>query len=199
MWKPIPNTNNSYEASSEGLIRSVDRLGADGRQLKGKPSKPWAINSGYLAVALRIDGKTKRFLVHRLVASAFLGVNDDLDVNHIDGNKLNNASRNLEYVTKSENTRHAINLGLMRVSEENAKAFGARMKNLLSKPVIQKDLNGNFIARYDSLTSVNLMHGYDKTAIGRCANGKQRTSYGFIWEWEDTEKCNDYPKGVGAW
>lgn len=75
-----------------------------------------AINSkGYLRVELHLNKKIKRFFVHRLVAEYF--VENPLNkeqVNHIDGNKLNNNMNNLEWVTNQENRNHAIKNNLTK-------------------------------------------------------------------------------------
>jgi hypothetical protein len=66
------------------------------------------ISRGYKRVTLSKNGKTKRYLVHRLVALTFIdNHNKKKYVNHIDGNKLNNCVKNLEWVTASENEKHA--------------------------------------------------------------------------------------------
>lgn len=67
--------------------------------------RPKLTKTGYLQLSLRKDGEYKTVLVHRLVAEAYLGPNN-LDVNHIDGDKQNNVPTNLEYVSKSENQKH---------------------------------------------------------------------------------------------
>ena len=62
----------------------------------------------YERVQLRIDGKQKNFYVHRLVAMAYLeDFHPSLDVNHIDGDTLNNALDNLEVLTHSDNIKHS--------------------------------------------------------------------------------------------
>ena len=75
-----------------------------------------AINSkGYLRVELHLNKKIKKFFVHRLVAEYF--VENPLNkeqVNHIDGNKLNNNMNNLEWVTNQENRNHAIKNNLTK-------------------------------------------------------------------------------------
>ena len=69
---------------------------------------------GYLSVPIRLNGKQKRCYVHRLVAKAFIPNPDNLpQVNHIDGNKSNNNVNNLEWVTRKENTQHALKNGLI--------------------------------------------------------------------------------------
>lgn len=68
---------------------------------------------GYMYVNLCKNGKYRSITVHRLVAIAFLGKRDEgFEVNHIDGNKENNCISNLEWVTKSQNMKHAFKYGL---------------------------------------------------------------------------------------
>ena len=73
------------------------------QELKGK----WIDNTGYYQIVLTKDKKRKYVRIHRLVALTFLPNPNNLpQVNHIDGNKLNNNVENLEWVTNSENTSH---------------------------------------------------------------------------------------------
>lgn len=77
-----------------------------------KELKPELTKNGYLRVTIYDKGK-KRFLLHRLVASCYLLNNENKSqINHIDGNKLNNSVSNLEYSTQTENIRHAFRIGL---------------------------------------------------------------------------------------
>ena len=67
----------------------------------------WIDNTGYYQIVLRKDGKRKYLRIHRLVALQFIPNPDGLpQVNHKDGNKLNNNIDNLEWTTNSENTKH---------------------------------------------------------------------------------------------
>lgn len=116
IWKSITINNNIYrylyEVSNLGKIRSWNN-GHFGRRLFPKILKPGSVGAGYLLVVLCNNLKRKTFKIHRLVVFEFLGLRPvGLEVNHIDGNKLNNNINNLEYCTPKENTRHAINLGL---------------------------------------------------------------------------------------
>lgn len=73
-------------------------------------------NKGYPHIQLYRNCKGTTVKVHRLVATAFIGVRPPgHSVDHIDGNKLNNKLSNLEYVTTQENTRRASRMGLMKV------------------------------------------------------------------------------------
>lgn len=84
--------------------------------------KPQHLNGrGYPIVWLMINKKPFRFLVHRLVASAYCeGFAPGLTVNHKDGNKLNNRASNLEWITKADNLRHAHATGLCRQSGDDS-------------------------------------------------------------------------------
>ncbi|MCB1710970.1 MAG: HNH endonuclease [Candidatus Riesia sp.] len=80
---------------------------------KIKILRPVNNKKGYLSVRLSMNGKPIRKFIHRLVAEHFVeGYDDILQVNHIDGNKHNNHYSNLEWCSASENTIHAINIGL---------------------------------------------------------------------------------------
>lgn len=99
-WLP---TVGSYQVSDSGQIMR-----------SGHILKPFKSRGGYSLVKLSIDGITANRLVHELVARAFIGPRPaGLEINHIDGSKDNNSSNNLEYITPSENMRHAIRIGLM--------------------------------------------------------------------------------------
>lgn len=89
------------------------QVGDDGSVVgpSGRVLKPRLTNCGYLSVAVYICGKQKALTIHRLVAECFVPGRADT-VNHKDGNKKNNCAENLEWCSRSENSRHAIRMGL---------------------------------------------------------------------------------------
>lgn len=100
----------------EGLYKVSD-LGNVVRVHKGSKEdtlrKLHIARNGYVYIDLYKRNKRKKFYVHQLVAKTFL--NNELNkeqVNHIDGNKLNNKLSNLEWATRSENMKHAYDNGL---------------------------------------------------------------------------------------
>ena len=117
-WKPIEGYESLYEVSNLGTIRSVDHFGSNGVSTilyKGKPLKPFLDGRGYYVQVTLCKGKhhKQKVLVHRLVAKAFVPNPNNLpEVNHKDGNKLNNEASNLEWVTSKQNKDHAYALGL---------------------------------------------------------------------------------------
>jgi hypothetical protein len=84
---------------------------------------PMENQKGYLRYSIYVYGKRKFFFVHRLVLSVFNPIEnmENLQVNHIDGNKKNNRLENLEWCTQSENQIHAFSHGLIsRKGEKNS-------------------------------------------------------------------------------
>ena len=109
IWKRLDNTQ--YLLSNTGLIFS-EKLN---RELR-----PWLNEQGYLVISLWIDGEKILERVHRLVALVFHGKPEEkLTVNHKDGNKLNNHESNLEWLSKTDNLKHAWKTGLMPKGSES--------------------------------------------------------------------------------
>jgi hypothetical protein len=112
-WMPVAGYESLYEVSSAGRVRSLPRPSAANmhgkrcRSFPGQILEPITQAKGYQMVSLRALGVARWFLVHRLVAAAFIGKPDsDHEVNHKDGIKTNNAAENLEWVTRRENHLH---------------------------------------------------------------------------------------------
>lgn len=111
LWRNIDGYKGMYQVSSLGRVRSY-------KSKKEWILKPGKNNSGYLYVNLCQDGKYKSMSVHRLVATYFLG-KSSLVVNHKDGDKLNNILGNLEWISDSDNRKHAKENGLLASGERN--------------------------------------------------------------------------------
>ena len=120
VWKDIPQYENYYQVSNLGRIKSLDRL-YNGRNLKGKILKLSPNKFGYLRFTAKKDDITKTLHVHRVVLSTFNPIDEEKQVNHIDGNKLNNKEENLEWCTDSENKIHAYANGLMTGGNQYSK------------------------------------------------------------------------------
>lgn len=104
IWKPIPGYTGAYEVSTNGGVRSLDRVTDRGRRWRGKAMTPSTMPSGYKTVSLWREGKQKTALVHRLVLFAFVGpAPDEAEVRHKDGNPSNNTVENLAWGTHAEN------------------------------------------------------------------------------------------------
>jgi hypothetical protein len=128
IWLPIDNYVGLYEISNFGRVKSLPR------KMNNKVVKEKILNesfgaNGYQKVSLANYGKMKTFLVHRLVALAFLGNKGHLQVNHKDLNPKNNHVSNLEWVTQSENNQH---------KWDNCKTKSSRHKGVSFKKKLNK-------------------------------------------------------------
>lgn len=192
IWKDIPDYEGFYKISNTGKIRSVDhkRKCFDSFYvMKGRELIPSFGSSGYLQVGLSKLGKTKIFMIHRLVAKVFVENNDsknNIAVNHIDGNKTNNYASNLEWVTYSENQKHAYKNGLNRWSPGKGKPM---------KSVIQLDKTTNeIVAIHNSIGDAKrAVCAKSSSSISRCCKdtNKHRIAYGFKWIYKD-----EYEKSI---
>lgn len=101
-WRPV-NGYENYEVSNLGRVKSLNYNHTG----KEKILKPLKERNGYLRVNLCRDGKMKRFLIHRLVAIAFISNPEGLEqINHKDENKSNNVVENLEWVSRWDNMHY---------------------------------------------------------------------------------------------
>lgn len=111
-WSDIEGYNGLYQVSKLGNIRRVVGGGSIKYMAFHINRSPWQ-KVGYLRVSLTLDGKQKSYYVSRLVAEAFIpNPENKPQINHIDGNTLNNRSDNLEWCTNQENCKHACDIGL---------------------------------------------------------------------------------------
>lgn len=118
-------------------------------------------SGGYPSVLMH----NKRYLIHRLVAMAFLpNPENKPQVNHIDGDKLNNHVSNLEWATSLENIRHAFSTGLNTPVQRNNKTR--------SKPVNS----------FPSVSEVQRVLGYKASNISRAVKFN-KLSYGYYWKY----------------
>lgn len=117
IWKDIEGYEGLYQVSNNGKVRSIDRtklhwVGGKSN-VHGRELKPYVNSNGYKQIVLSIEGKTKSIIVHRLVSQSFIkNPKNKPQVNHIDGDKLNNCVSNLELVSAKDNMLHAYKIGL---------------------------------------------------------------------------------------
>lgn len=116
IWKDIPGYEGYYQVSSFGNVKSVDRYSSHWRGgvrlLKSKKINPYD-NRGYSRICLTKDNTYKKFMVHQLVAMAFLDHKQSgmlKTIDHKDNNKKNNNLYNLEIVSMRENNIRRCNL-----------------------------------------------------------------------------------------
>ena len=133
--------------------------------------KPVADKDGYLRVCLCKNSQKKLCGIHRLVAETYIPNLDNLpQINHKDENKANNCLQNLEWCDAKYNNN-----------------YGTRTDRMASNrkiPILQYDLDGNFIREWPSAADVGKEASVN---INHCLKGRQKTAYGYIWKYKDEE------------
>lgn len=171
-WKPIENYEGLYEVSSLGRIKSLPRWKQNHSKLEYIEEKilKQGFNGKYYHVRLSKDGKVKIYLIHKLVAEAFLdNPNNYPCVNHKDENKLNNNVNNLEWCTQKYNCN-----------------YGKR-NNCLRKRIGQYDLQENLIREWQGMRVASRELNICYSSIYKCCKGKLKTAGNFIWRYADEE------------
>ena len=186
IWKDVEGYEGLYQVSNLGNVKSLSfgarniRKSNVHKLLKLSPT-----NCGYYKVQLYKNGKAKMMYVHRLVATAFIpNPEEKPQINHIDGNKANNASFNLEWASCSENQRHAISTGLREPSPMLGRT-GADNPN--SKAILQYDLSGNFIREWTGIAEAARALNVHSSSISSCLCGINKTSCNSIWRYKQSD------------
>lgn len=163
-WRDVAGYEGLYQVSSFGRIRSLARK---------KVLPVHNTSNGYFQVHLYREGKAKYAYVHRLVADAFCVHGNQLqnEVNHIDGDRINNRADNLEWCTRSEN--HRTEIYIRRQIEA---------KRRICKPVLQLTLEGEYIATFHGLHEASRQTGAPRHCIKKCCDGIARHAGGYRWQ-----------------
>lgn len=163
IWKPVNGYEDLYEVSNYGRVRCIKN---------GYIKKTYTQKNGYVSIHLSKNDITKNYLIHRLVALAFIQNNDPTnktEVNHKDEDKTNNCADNLEWCTRSYNMSYG---GAVK-----------RMAQKHSNPVIQYTLEGEYVNYFNSSMEVKRCYGFDNSLIGLCCKGVYKQAYGYIWRY----------------
>lgn len=158
-WRNIPSCDERYYVSSDGRV-----LGANGllKPVRGK--------DGYLRCNIAQDGKFRLWLVHRLVAEAFIPNPDNKpEVNHIDGDKTNNNVSNLEWVTREENIRHAHKV----------------LRKMGDKPVLNVDTGDIYTSLTEAADAIGL------SGAGLISDAIKRNGRAGGFRWKFLVDCSD--------
>ena len=164
MWKKYiyNNLETDYSVSDIGEVR--------------KDSTSYILSQSpqqdYKFVTLLINGQQKRMRVHRMVAETYIPNPENKPfVNHIDGIRWHNNVENLEWVTPSENTQHAVKTGLFASGRKRA--------------VIQYSLNGDKMLTYESASEAGRQTDTAPSKITLCCQRKRDTANDYQWRYAD--------------
>ena len=191
VWKDIKDFDG-YQVSNLGRVRRLDRTVVFQQTQHGKTCTLTQVRKGKL-LSINNSGRyshvlikhKNNFLVHRLMAEAFLPNPDNLPcVNHKDENKHNNFiwvnpdgsvdpdKSNLEWCTYKYNVNYGTGI------ERNIKAQP-------KTPVIQVSLSGEYITEHESIQEAGRVTDVSVSNICNCCQGKRKTAGGFIWRYKE--------------
>lgn len=182
IWRCIDGYE-SYEVSNLGRVRNK----------YGKILVQPTDKDGYKTVSLCKNANQQTFHVHRLVAIAFIGCdNDDYTVDHKNSVKDDNRVENLQWMTRRENVQKYHREQKHNLYEVgHRRSFGKRgeWKRI---PIIRCDRNGNCLESYASLMDAERKTGIGSGRISLCINGKKKSAGGFVWKKETN--CLEVPE-----
>lgn len=152
IWKDIKGYEGKYQISNLGKVRNNKSI-----------IKPQKDNIGYMNVILYKDKTRKTKKIHRLVAEAFIENTNNLpEVNHINGNKKDNSASNLEWITHKNNSKHAVEIGLIK-----------------TKKVLCVETNKIYKSIHEAARDTNTFDGH----IIKVCKGERKTTGGFRWKY----------------
>lgn len=159
IWKDVVGYESLYEVSNTGKVKR------NGKELKQ------AVSKGYKIVNLSKNGKERSYLVHRLVATAFIpNINGYKCVNHIDEQKCNNNATNLEWCSIAYNNRYGTK--------------STRISKKLSKPVVAKIIKTGEEETWESAeAAAKALGGYSTANISEALKGKRKTAFKRTWRY----------------
>jgi hypothetical protein len=157
VWKDVLGLENFYQVSNMGKVKTMPREVIRGRggvyKTPERLLNPSINSDGYYTGIFRVNKKACNYKVHTLVALAFIGqIPKGMEVNHKNGIKTDNRVENLEIITKSQNIKHAFNIGLnkpnkgekngnSKYTKEDAIKVKKLIKNGLTETQIVNEIN----------------------------------------------------------
>lgn len=196
IWKDIKGYEKIYQISNLGRIKSLKRKNNYGKTIK-ESIRILQINKyGYNIITLWKNHIGITYQIHRLVADAFIpNPENKPQVNHIDGNKLNNNINNLQWCTCQENVIHRFKKLKQKGSRSMLGKFGANHN--CSKKIYQIDtITYKILKKYNCITEAAKENNINISSISSCLRGRYKSAGGYIWRYVD-ENNNKFSNNSG--
>lgn len=174
-WRDIKGFEGIYQISSLGRVKSI--------RFRPKIMASHLSKDGYVNITFCVNNHYSYFRVHRLVAITFLPKHnsiDSLEIDHIDGNKLNNTYTNLRWVSHCDNMRNPKTTIILK--KRQCPFRGKKGKeHPRSKPIYAIDKDGNRLD-FDGCRAAE-RNGYKFSRIQSCLHNPQKTYLGYHWHY----------------
>lgn len=176
IWRFVVGYEGLYMVSNYGRVKSLARTDTIGRPVKERILKQ-SLRNRYPSVDLCKNGVSKAYTVHYLEWVAFNGpIPEGYEINHIDQNPENNKLSNLNLLSHRDNLLWGTRLELVSKALTN--------HPVLSKPVVQYDLDGNVVKNWVSAAEAARVLGLYNTNITACCKGRSNMAGGFRWKYK---------------
>lgn len=194
-WKNIEGYEGLYQVSSLGRVKTLarncyftNRWGqAATRTIDEMIMKTKIQNNGYEVVTLSKNGVRQSISVHRLVAMAFIpNPENKPQVDHINGDKTLNIMSNLRWVSAAENAANPLWVEHSRnISDETRRKMSQKAYHSHDKPIIQYDLDGEMVGKFDSAAVASRFYGFSKGHICSALKTEGKIAYDSIWKYKE--------------
>lgn len=173
IWKDIKGYEGLYQVSNLGRVRSLGNGNSSNSKFKIRKLDK---SSKYYRIILSNNKKRDKYLVHRLVAEAFIpNPENKPEIDHKNTDVTDNRVENLRWVTRVEN----LNNPITRARKSKVQTNGKK-----SKPVLQYTIFDEFVREWPSINETG-REGFNMSGVWLCCIGKQNTSHGFKWKYKE--------------
>lgn len=191
IWRPVVGYENLYEVSNYGRVKSLPQTGlgqGKGYWKNERVLKEYSYKGiKHYYVTLCKNGKVKHYFTHILVVKAFPEICGDwfdgAEVHHIDFNRFNNVATNLIVVNKIIHSEIHKNSDITHKRRSISKSVKRSKKYY--RPVLQFDLNGNFIKEWDCVSDAAATLRIYTSHIYNVIKGKRNKCGGYIWKYKN--------------
>lgn len=191
IWKDVVGYEGLYQVSNLGRVMNIR---------KNKLASLVLNTNGYYRVNVSKNKTWKLMYVHRLVAEAFVEkIEGKTQIDHIDGDRMNNRATNLRWCTQKENANfpiakerrsesHKGKVGILNpmygkkrpIEVVNKMAHSMALK--YNMPVIQYTKDGKFVKEWICAAVAEKYIGVNQNHIRDCCRGKVKSAGGYIWK-----------------